>query len=200
MTSDTSQHWAGVMPSAASWDDTTSSPDTAFATDPNIFESSSSSGSRKRKPPGSITPNACTSCKKARAKYEIHSKAVKEKLMSEIHRLRKQNQELMQENLDLGHSNDSLEEILRSLKNDEKGQEILHLLRLGKDHQSITAWLSQPVNPNLAHLSPESGRPPIFPYPLNPFVETIGSPPQHWIVSQPPMNWSDVSVMGNGLL
>ncbi|KAI4198236.1 MAG: hypothetical protein LQ350_005398 [Teloschistes chrysophthalmus] len=139
MTSRASQPWAASTTcAAASHAREDTNPDTAFATDPAVFESSSSSVLRKRKPPGSITPNACTNCKKARAK------AVKEKLMSEIHRLRDQNQQLVQENLHLGKSNDSLEEILRTLKDDQKGQEILHLLKLGKDHQYIAAWLSQP--------------------------------------------------------
>ncbi|KAI4102864.1 MAG: hypothetical protein L6R37_004126 [Teloschistes peruensis] len=189
MTSRASRPWAASTPGTAAsgaWDDT--NPDNAFAADPAVFESSSSSGSRKRKPPGSITPNACTSCKKARAK------AVKEKLMSEIHGLREENQQLVQENLHLRQSNDSLEEILRSLKDDQRGQEILHLLKLGKDHQCIAAWLSAP------HLSLDLKGPHMFPSSLHPLVETVGSHRQHSVIDpQAQLSWADMSGMYNVL-
>ncbi|KAL8766815.1 MAG: hypothetical protein Q9194_006158, partial [Teloschistes cf. exilis] len=126
--------------------------------------------------------------------YELHSKAVKEKLMSEIHRLREENEQLVQENLHLGQSNDSLEEILRSLKDDQRSQEILHLLKLGKDHQYIAAWLSQP------HLSLDSKGPYMFSASLHPLVETVGSHQQHSVIdSQAQLSWADMSGIYNVL-
>ncbi|KAL8759337.1 MAG: hypothetical protein Q9184_003651 [Pyrenodesmia sp. 2 TL-2023] len=90
--------------------------------------------SKRRKTLGSITPNACTSCKKARAKcdgqkpacqrclsrgaphaclYEIHSNAAKNQMMGEINRLRLENHHLVQQNSALVEKNDRLESVLR---------------------------------------------------------------------------------------
>ncbi|KAL9581776.1 MAG: hypothetical protein Q9212_003693 [Teloschistes hypoglaucus] len=195
------------------WDDASS--DSAFAIDSTGLQSTSSSGFRRRKPPGSITHNACTNCKKARAKcdgnkpacyrctarqhstscrYEIHSKAVKEQLLSEIHRLREENHQLEHQNLHLGLSNDSLEEILRSLKDDQKGQEILQLLKLGKDHQYITAWLSRPhcsLDLQGSHVSSAS---------LLPHDETVGSNQQQSVMDrQAQWSWADINNVYNVL-
>lgn len=65
--------------------------------------------------------------------------------MCEIQRLRKENRQLVQQNLDLGETNELLEQIFQSLKNDWRGQEIIRRLKRGEDHQSIAAWLGQPL-------------------------------------------------------
>ncbi|KAF1811923.1 hypothetical protein P152DRAFT_449728 [Eremomyces bilateralis CBS 781.70] len=84
----------------------------------------SESKSRKRKTPAHVSPNACTNCKKARAKcdgndpnpctrcasrrieischYEVHVKTVKEEMVRKIRQLEAQNQDLMARLNELG--------------------------------------------------------------------------------------------------
>ncbi|KAL8718910.1 MAG: hypothetical protein Q9225_004013 [Loekoesia sp. 1 TL-2023] len=163
------------------------------------------STSRKRRTPGSVTLNACTSCKKARSKcdgrkpacsrcanrqqsrscvYEMHSKAAKDQMMAEIERLRTENQHLVQRHLVLGEKNDLLESVVQSLRDDHQSKEIMHYLKRGENLRSIAERLGRPSIADLRSISPESERQ------LNTSIEQYR---QRWIDSQDPCFWTNVT-------
>ncbi|KAL6718992.1 hypothetical protein ACLMJK_003227 [Lecanora helva] len=126
-----------------------------------------SSGSRrKRQVPTSVTPNACTNCKKARTKcdgakpscqrcvnrntpdtchYQIHAKTAREEMIREIQHLQRKSSHLEYEKEHLGEKNSWIEKIMRSLKEDGQNGEIISRLKRGESHQSIAEWLGRPL-------------------------------------------------------
>lgn len=124
-----------------------------------IVEGSSTS-SKRRRVPDSVTRNACLNCKKARAKcdgkkpckrcatrveaseciYEIHVKNAKEELVKQIKELR---------------AKDHLtEQILQALSTDEKVPEILDRLKNGEAYENIVEWLGRSTIEDYDTLSP----------------------------------------------
>ncbi|KAL8891847.1 MAG: hypothetical protein Q9215_001172 [Flavoplaca cf. flavocitrina] len=128
-----------------------------------------------------ITANACTNCKKARAKrcrsrpvtrpcqYVLHTKALKEQLMREIQRLQDENQSLTTQNSSLGDKNIAMEGILQCLKDDEQIGAIVSRLVHGDSQQAISDCLVQaPVG---------YGAPPAALHQLDGALENL---PQQW--------------------
>ncbi|KAH6716646.1 hypothetical protein BKA61DRAFT_476595 [Leptodontidium sp. MPI-SDFR-AT-0119] len=121
---------------------------------------SSSSSSKRRRVPESITRNACLNCKKARAKcdgnkpckrcatrfetsdciYEIHIKHAKEELVKQIKELRAKDH--------------ITEQILQALSTNEKVPDILERLRNGETYDSIVEWLGRSPMVDFETLSP----------------------------------------------
>ncbi|KAI9879267.1 MAG: hypothetical protein M1830_009068 [Pleopsidium flavum] len=125
----------------------------------------SAGGSKRRRAPKSVTPNACTNCKKAKAKcdgmkpicsrcrsrkgegtcrYEVHVNTAKEEMVREIR--------------DLREKNDWVERILRALRSDKASKEVIDCLRQGESYQSIAEGLRQGILADVLSGSPTAGR------------------------------------------
>lgn len=173
-TTDSSGQSMDVEPSSPINPSTSTNPTTSEQTS-NQSRPGTSAG-RRRKVPDSVTPNACTHCKKARAKcdggkpacrrcvqrrfadschYELHAKTAKEQMIREIQRLQRKNEYLEEEKDTLGEKNSWIEKIMGSLEEDGQGSEIISRLKRGESHKSIAEWLGRPlVNPDTQRLSP----------------------------------------------
>ena len=77
-------------------------------------------------------------------------------MVREIHRLQKENESLGEQNDSLGARNQWIEQIMRSLKNDDRGTEIIQRLRRGESHRSIVEWLGRPMTKSPPDHSPMS--------------------------------------------
>ncbi|EKD15425.1 hypothetical protein MBM_06641 [Drepanopeziza brunnea f. sp. 'multigermtubi' MB_m1] len=128
--------------------------------DKDTPDASSSSSSKRRRVPESVTRNACLNCKKARAKcdgkkpckrcatrvetseciYEVHIKHAKEELVKQIKELRAKDH--------------MTEQILQALSTDEKVPEILDRLKRGETYDSIVEWLGRSPMGEFETLSP----------------------------------------------
>jgi len=127
-------------------------------------DDSSTTSSKRRRVPESVTRNACLNCKKARAKcdgkkpckrcagrvedseciYEVHIKHAKEELVKQIKELRAK-----------GHLT---EQILQALSTDEKVPEIIERLRNGDTYESIVEWLGRSPTADFETLSPRGSQ------------------------------------------
>ncbi|MCJ1388678.1 hypothetical protein MMC18_001527 [Xylographa bjoerkii] len=117
---------------------------------------------RKKRGPNSVTSNACTGCKRAKAKcdgskpackrcvsrgqeddcyYELHTKTQKEAMIREIKELREKNT--------------WVDQILKAIRTSEGG-EILKRLKNGETYEAISQSLERPPFPGFASLSPKS--------------------------------------------
>lgn len=66
-------------------------------------------------------------------------------MIREIQRLQKKNDHLEGEKDELGEKNESLEQIMRSLKADGQGTDIINRIKRGESHQKIAEWLGRPL-------------------------------------------------------
>ncbi|KAB2580558.1 Conidial development protein fluffy [Lasiodiplodia theobromae] len=118
---------------------------------------------RKRRAPTHVSQNACTNCKRARAKcdgqepescsrcrtremgdqchYEVHVKTAKEEMVRRIKSLEQQNAELLGS---VKERDDQIEAIFEALRADERGSEVIARLRAGQSYQEFVAWLGGP--------------------------------------------------------
>ncbi|KAL1851050.1 hypothetical protein Daus18300_012659 [Diaporthe australafricana] len=130
---------------------------------PNAASASSAAASKRRRGLGVVTPNACTECRKKRAKcdgqqpcsrcsgqkdvechYEVPVRQSKENLRNEIEYLRRQQA--------------SNESVIGALSHNEQWEEVLRRLRSGQNVEAISDWLgSQPAA--AAGAIPSFGRP-----------------------------------------
>ncbi|KAI9821198.1 MAG: hypothetical protein M1827_003932 [Pycnora praestabilis] len=161
--------YRSIRPSNQSSQSRSGSASLSTASDPTLGGVNESSGSqgapKKRRPPKFVTPNACTNCKKARAKcdgnkpacsrcvsreqesachYEVHVKTAKEEMVREIK--------------DLQEKNDRVERILSALVRDTQGPEIITRLRNNESYQSIAEALGRPPVLGIRSLSPTAQR------------------------------------------
>lgn len=77
--------------------------------------------------------------------YEVHAKTAKEQMIREIQRLQRKNEYLEEVKDSLGEKNGWIEQIMRSLKNDGQGNEIIGRLKRGDSHEAIAEWLGRPL-------------------------------------------------------
>ncbi|KAL2278314.1 hypothetical protein FJTKL_14578 [Diaporthe vaccinii] len=130
--------------------DTSSSAGTPNAPPPASL--SSAAASKRRRGLGVVTPNACTECRKKRAKcdgqqpcsrcsaqkdvechYEVPVRQSKENLRNEIENLR--------------HQQASSESVISALSHNAQWEEVLRRLRSGQSVEAIADWLgSQPAS------------------------------------------------------
>ncbi len=76
-------------------------------------------------------------------------------MIREIQRLQRKNEYLEEEKDLLGEKNSWIEHIMRSLKDDGQGDEIIGRLKRGESHKSIAEWLGRPLIASDTHdLSP----------------------------------------------
>ncbi|EKG10126.1 hypothetical protein MPH_12726 [Macrophomina phaseolina MS6] len=130
---------------------------------------------RKRRAPTHVSQNACTNCKRARAKcdgqepdpctrcvmrelgdqchYEVHVKTAKEEMVRRIKSLEQQNAELQGS---VREKDGQLEVIFDALKSSERGPEAIAKLRAGQPYQELVAWLGGPPVGAIGSLSPGS--------------------------------------------
>ncbi|KAK5015676.1 hypothetical protein LTR60_002761 [Cryomyces antarcticus] len=130
---------------------------------------------KKRRAPSHVSQNACTNCKKARAKcdgnepapcsrcvgrnlvdqchYEVHVKTVKEEMVRRIKNIEQRNTDLQgsMKEKDLW-----IESIFQSLMRNEHGPEAVERLRQGYSYQQLADWLGQPPIREIDQLSPTS--------------------------------------------
>ncbi len=66
-------------------------------------------------------------------------------MIREIQRLQKKNEHLEEEKDELGEKNEWIEQIMRSLKSDGQGAEIINRLKRGETHQAVAEWLGRPL-------------------------------------------------------
>lgn len=66
-------------------------------------------------------------------------------MIREIQRLQRKNEYLEEEKDTLGEKNSWIEQIMRSLKVNGQGSEIIRRLKRGESHQSIAEWLGRPL-------------------------------------------------------
>lgn len=78
-------------------------------------------------------------------------------MLREIQRLQKRNETLEDEKDTLEEKNDWIERIVRALKEDAHGTEIIQRLKRGETHQAIAEWLGRPMIDGINNLSPTSG-------------------------------------------
>ncbi|KAF2091466.1 hypothetical protein K490DRAFT_60906 [Saccharata proteae CBS 121410] len=153
----------GLLPTAEGAQDTASNPQAGTGR------------ARKRRAPSQVSQNACTNCKKARAKcdgqdevacsrcvsrsmadschYEVHVKTVKEEMVKKIRSLEQQNAELQQSTKEKDHY---IESVLAALKNNERGEEAIARLRSGQTYQQVAEWLGTPPFRDVDRLSPST--------------------------------------------
>ncbi|KUI54136.1 Conidial development protein fluffy [Cytospora mali] len=124
-----------------------------------------SAASKRRRGLGVVTPNACTECRKKRAKcdgqrpcgrckaqkdveciYEVPVRQSKETLRSELEQLRRQQR--------------SSESVLGALARNEQWEEVLRRLRSGQSIESISEWLNGQLSSAAAGTMPSFARPP----------------------------------------
>lgn len=77
-------------------------------------------------------------------------------MIREIHRLQRQNKSLDEQNDSLRTKNDWIEQIMRALKNDDQGAEIIQKLKRGESHRTIVEWLGRPMTRSTQNLTPAS--------------------------------------------
>ena len=78
-------------------------------------------------------------------------------MLQEIRRLQQKTEHLEEEKGSLGEKNSWIEHIIRSLKHDGQGIEIINRLKRGESHKSIAEWLGRPlVGTDLQPVSPTS--------------------------------------------
>lgn len=77
-------------------------------------------------------------------------------MIREINRLQRQNKSLDQQNDSLRTKNDWIEQIMRALKNDDQGAEIIQRLKRGESHRAIVEWLGRPMTRSTQNLTPAS--------------------------------------------
>ncbi|KAF2805632.1 uncharacterized protein BDZ99DRAFT_524592 [Mytilinidion resinicola] len=137
---------------------------------------------RKRRTPSHVSLNACTACKRARAKcdgeapdpcsrcvardvadqchYEVHVKTAKEDMVRRIRTLEQQNAALlgsMEERERAIRKKDLwIETFFNALKEGERGPEVVAMLQAGQSYDQIVEWLGQPPYAGITHLSPSS--------------------------------------------
>ena len=77
-------------------------------------------------------------------------------MIREIQRLQRKNEYLEEEKETLDEKNGWIEQIIRSLKDDGQGSEIISRLKRGESHQAIAEWLGHPLvgSGDLPELSP----------------------------------------------
>ena len=75
-------------------------------------------------------------------------------MLREIRRLQLRTEHLEEEKGSLGEKNSWIEDIIRSLKHDGQGIEIINRLKRGESHKSIAEWLGRPLDPQA--VSPKS--------------------------------------------
>ena len=77
-------------------------------------------------------------------------------MIREIQRLQRKNEYLEEEKDTLDEKNGWIEQIIRSLKDDGQGSEIISRLKRGESHQAIAEWLGHPLvgSGDAPHLSP----------------------------------------------
>ncbi len=66
-------------------------------------------------------------------------------MIREIQRLQRKNEYLEEEKDSLGEKNSWIEHIMRSLKDDGQGDEIIGRLKRGESHKAIAEWLGRPL-------------------------------------------------------
>lgn len=66
-------------------------------------------------------------------------------MIREIQRLQRKNEYLEEEKDSLGEKNSWIEKIMRSLKDDGQGIEIISRLKRGETHRAIAEWLGRPL-------------------------------------------------------
>ncbi|OMP88851.1 Nitrogen assimilation transcription factor nit-4 [Diplodia seriata] len=130
---------------------------------------------RKRRAPAHVSQNACTNCKRARAKcdgqepepcnrclsremgdqchYEVHVKTAKEEMVRRIKSLEHQNAELQGS---VKERDGQIEAILEALRTGERGSEVIARLRAGQSHRELVGWLGGPLVGDVDRLSPGS--------------------------------------------
>lgn len=77
-------------------------------------------------------------------------------MIREIRRLERQNKALDEQNDSLQRKNDWIEQIMRALKNDDQGAEIVQKLKRGESHRTIVEWLGRPMTRSTQNLTPAS--------------------------------------------
>ena len=77
--------------------------------------------------------------------YDLHAKTAKEQMIREIQRLQRKNEFLEEEKDSLGEKNTWIEKIIRSIKDDSQGTEVIQRLKRGESHQAIAEWLGRPL-------------------------------------------------------
>lgn len=77
--------------------------------------------------------------------YEIHAKTAKEEIIREIQRLQRKTESLEEEKNSLWEKNSWIEQVMRSLKDDGQGLEIIAKLKRGESHKAIAEWLGRPL-------------------------------------------------------
>ena len=75
-------------------------------------------------------------------------------MIREIQRLQRKNEHLEEENDSLGERNNWIEKIMRSLKDDGQGIEIIQRLKRGESHKTIAEWLGRPLSGEMQDMSP----------------------------------------------
>ncbi|KAL8797580.1 MAG: hypothetical protein Q9195_000397 [Heterodermia aff. obscurata] len=145
---------------------------------------------RKRKVLEPVTSNACTNCKRARAKqhecrYEIHTKTAKEQMVREILALQTRTEQLQGRNETLEEENSLVGSIIASLQNDTQGPEIIRRLKQGESNRTIATWLGRPVAHETSSLSPVAERN---------LDSAIANYHQTLIEDHDPRYWTNVSV------
>ncbi|KAH7042225.1 hypothetical protein B0J12DRAFT_674230 [Macrophomina phaseolina] len=130
---------------------------------------------RKRRPPAHMSQNACTNCKRARAKcdgqepgpcsrcfsrelgdqchYEVNVKMAKEEMIRRIKSLEQQNAELQRS---VREKDYLIKAIFEALKSNTCGPEALARLRSDQSYQELVAWLGASPFRDVSRLSPGS--------------------------------------------
>ncbi|KAJ9635972.1 hypothetical protein H2199_008327 [Coniosporium tulheliwenetii] len=154
---------SNTTPSAASEASSSSNPG---GNDPSGNNPNAQRG--KRRAPSHVSQNACTNCKKARAKcdgeepapcsrcamrdiadqcqYEVHVKTVKEEMVRRIKTLEQQNAD----------KDRFIQQIYDSLKGGADGTEAIQRLRDGQSYEQLADWLGRSPVENIRRLSPAS--------------------------------------------
>ena len=80
-------------------------------------------------------------------------------MVREIQRLQRKTEHLEEEKYSLGEKNNWIEQIMRSLKDDGQGIEIIGRLKRGESHKAIAEWLGRPlIGSGIQALSPTAER------------------------------------------
>lgn len=109
-------------------------------------------------------------------------------MVREIHRLQRENESLGEQNDSLGEKNDWIEQIMRALKNDDRGTEIIRKLRRGESHRSIVEWLGRPMTRSTQNLTPASD------FQLGQAIEDYR---RRLIINHDPCYWTNVTSDGS---
>ncbi|KAM7219324.1 Fungal specific transcription factor domain containing protein [Rhypophila decipiens] len=133
--------------------------------------SSSNNSSKRKRGPGDITQNACTECRKKRAKcdgqnpcgrcksqhvecvYEKRQNPSKDDLRHQIEQLRIENELLKRDKRLSTH-------IIGALAHPDLGEQVLSRLRNGMSVDAVAQWVGETAPPGVASLSSHVGFPP----------------------------------------